>query len=212
MMMNLFNVFDPATNNILPNWIIIFFIIFMWPNYWMNNTPFTKLMKYINHSLLNEMNLIDKKMSLLIISLFSYIYMINLYGQIPHIFPFSSHLSFTLSLSLPFWISSMIKSLYYSMNLFFFNLIPSGTPLMMMPFMVLIEMTSILIRPITLSIRLMANMTSGHLMMSFISSLNLNILCITMMTMTQMIYLILEIFISIIQAYIFMLLISLYNN
>nr|CAL18255.1 ATPase subunit 6 [Xenos vesparum] len=201
MMMNLFSSFDPSTNLFSSNWVLTLFFISLWVNFWMKKSPIMMIFNTMEN-FLKKMVFMNK----VIFSVFMMVFISNFYGQMPHIFPLSSHLSFTMSLALPLWLSSMIKSCKF-MNLFFYKMIPASTPTALMPLMSLIELLSLMIRPVTLSIRLMANLTSGHLMMNFISSMNLMMNLEIMMELT---YLLMEMFISLIQAYIFVLLISLY--
>jgi len=93
------------------------------------------------------------------------------------------------------------------------HLVPAGSPAPLIPFLVLIETISILIRPLTLTVRLVANIRAGHIVMTLIANL-LRILTldhIFILTFAaSLFYILFEMFVSLIQAYIFTLLISLY--
>jgi len=84
-----------------------------------------------------------------------------------------------------------------------------------MPFIVIIESIRLIIRPLTLSIRLTANIIAGHLFLTFLGSSGLNIsnsLIFSILIFTQVLLYILEISVSIIQAYVFSILSTLYRR
>jgi len=100
------------------------------------------------------------------------------------------------------------------LNNLLIHLTPSGTPFILMPFVVIIESIRLLIRPLTLSIRLTANIIAGHLLLTLLGSsgINLNSSTILILVITQILLYILEISVSIIQAYVFSILATLYRR
>ena len=89
-----------------------------------------------------------------------------------------------------------------------------GTPLGLIPFLVVVERLRNVIRPMTLAIRLAANMTAGHLLMSLLGSscrILDNKVYFILMAMVIVVLLVLEISVAVIQAYVFILLSSLYS-
>lgn len=144
-------------------------------------------------------------------SLMVLIIYINVIGLFPYIFTNSSHLVITLSLGLPLWMGPIFYKILTHTNSFLSHLIPQGTPVSILLFIILVETISLLIRPITLSVRLAANIISGHLLITLLSNqaviiINIKILVI----LVQTILLILEFRISFIQAYVFTILSALY--
>nr|AFZ99012.1 ATP synthase 6 [Camponotus chromaiodes] len=218
MMMNLFSIFDPSTSMKLSlNWLSTSLIIFIFPfQFWLIPSRFIMLWNIIFKFLIKEFKIILKysMMNLIIfISLFFFIFINNILGLFPYIFTASSHLSFCLSLSLSMWISMMLFNIYFFLNDFFSHLTPQGTPFILMPFMVLIESISLIIRPLTLAIRLTANMIAGHLLLTLLGSSGLlinNLIIMIIMLLSQIMLFILEISVSIIQAYVFSILTTLY--
>nr|YP_010274807.1 ATP synthase F0 subunit 6 [Chrysopetalum debile]UJV31484.1 ATP synthase F0 subunit 6 [Chrysopetalum debile] len=149
--------------------------------------------------------------------LFSFIILINLLGLLPYVFSYSSHLIFTLSFGLPLWLGLIFSSITYAPTSFAAGLLPAGAPDWLNPFLVLVETLSNLVRPITLSFRLAANMSAGHIVLGLIgiyssAALFLSFYSFLFLFSIQVLYIIFELGICAIQAYIFCLLITLYSD
>lgn len=91
-------------------------------------------------------------------------------------------------------------------------LVPNGTPLVLMPFIVLIESIRIAIRPITLSVRLTANIVAGHLLLRLAGEGFERILSISVLFVCQTMLMALEVAVAAIQAYVFTVLVTLYSK
>lgn len=103
--------------------------------------------------------------------------------------------------------------MFNKFNKFITHLVPLGSPIFLSSFMVLIETVRNLIRPITLSVRLMANIIRGHLLIHLLSSLSLlNNLMFLITIPIIIVLIILETAVAIIQSFVFVTLISLYIN
>lgn len=101
----------------------------------------------------------------LIFTLFMIVLMGNMLGMIPYSFTYTSHIAVTMGLALSIFIMVTILG-FVRHGLHFFSLFsPAGVPLALKPLIIPIEILSYLIRPITLSVRLFANMMAGHLML-----------------------------------------------
>nr|UHA55324.1 ATP synthase F0 subunit 6 [Eriocampa ovata] len=222
MMMNLFSIFDPlsSTFNYSLNWISTMLGLMFLPQlYWYifsrTNVFIFLISKNIHQELKTLMGINSHKgSSLIFISLFYYIIFNNFLGLFPYIFTSTSHLTMSLSLALPLWLSFMLYGWLNNMNHMFAHLVPQNTPSLLMPFMVMIETISNLIRPITLSVRLTANMIAGHLLVTLLSSngIYLNTTSTFMLIIIQLLLLTLESAVAIIQSYVFMVLSTLYSS
>nr|AIW64947.1 ATP synthase F0 subunit 6 [Cyana sp. MT-2014] len=222
MMSNLFSIFDPSTNllNISLNWIsTILGILFIPYSFWLIPNRHYLLWNFILSKLHNEFKILLKNnyfqgSTFIFISMFSFILFNNFLGLFPYIFTSTSHLSLSLSISLPLWLSFMIYGWINNTQHMFTHLIPQGTLPILMPFMVLIETISNIIRPGTLAVRLTANMIAGHLLMTLLSSTgsSMNFYMIFLLIMIQILLLILESAVAVMQSYVIAILSTLYSS
>nr|YP_009732579.1 ATP synthase F0 subunit 6 [Idiocerus salicis]QHS71298.1 ATP synthase F0 subunit 6 [Idiocerus salicis] len=216
MMTNLFSTFDPCTGMLSLNWLSTILMFIMIPHkYWLVSNKNSILINNVIKILHQEMKLIMpyKGSTLLMMSMFMMIMYNNVMGLLPYIFTSSSHLIFSLSLALPMWISFMLYGWLNKTNSMFTHLVPSGTPGVLMPFMVMIETISNLIRPGSLAVRLTANMIAGHLLMSLLGSNSVS--SVILLSLTMMVFIVLMMFefaVAIIQSYVFMTLTTLYSS
>nr|QDH07389.1 ATP synthase F0 subunit 6 [Microcondylaea bonellii] len=132
--------------------------------------------------------------------------LLNFGGMIPGGCSVTTQLSVGLSLSLIWWFWPVLSGFCYNWKEFLAHLLPLGTPFILCPLMVLIESVSVLIRPITLAVRLVANITMGHLVLALMGD--------KLIGKTSVIvgaYVMFEFFVCGLQAYVFILLVSLYS-
>lgn len=158
-----------------------------------------------------------KGLSSLVTSVFIVVIIVNLLGLVPYCFRMSSHLVITLSLGLPMWLRLIISRFRFKPKTATAHFLPDGAPDWLNPFLVLIESSRILVRPLTLSFRLAANITAGHIVLSLLgvymaSAMFTHILSTTLLLFISSFYILFEVAICIIQAYIFCLLVSLYRD
>nr|YP_010526938.1 ATP synthase F0 subunit 6 [Dolbina paraexacta]YP_010952597.1 ATP synthase F0 subunit 6 [Dolbina tancrei]UXR12275.1 ATP synthase F0 subunit 6 [Dolbina paraexacta]WMQ52943.1 ATP synthase F0 subunit 6 [Dolbina tancrei] len=222
MMSNLFSIFDPSTNlfNLSINWMsTILGLMFLPYSFWLIPNRHFMIWNFILNKLHNEFKTLLKNnyfkgSTFIFISMFSFVLFNNFLGLFPYIFTSTSHLTLTLSISLPLWLSFMMYGWINNYQHMFAHLIPQGTPNILMPFMVLIETISNIIRPGTLAVRLTANMIAGHLLMTLLSSTgsNLSYIFILMLIIIQIMLLILESAVAIIQSYVIAILSTLYSS
>ena len=100
----------------------------------------------------------------LVFTLFSFILLGNLLGLFPYFFAFTSHIAVTLSLALFVFVFTTGVGFYTHGFGFLKFFVPAGVPGWLLPLLVPIEIISYLARPVSLSVRLFANMTAGHVM------------------------------------------------
>jgi F-type H+-transporting ATPase subunit a len=101
----------------------------------------------------------------LIFTVFMVVLMGNMLGMIPYSFTYTSHIAVTMGLALAIFLLVTILG-FVRHGLHFFTLFcPAGVPWALKPLIIPIEILSYLIRPVTLSVRLFANMMAGHLML-----------------------------------------------
>nr|AOY39634.1 ATP synthase F0 subunit 6 [Scolytinae sp. BMNH 1039996] len=220
MMTNLFSSFDPSTNIFSMNWFSsLLFIITLSPMYWLIPSRWNILWMSISKMIHNEFKILIKTSTfkgstLIFSSLFTMIMLNNFLGLFPYIFTSSSHMNFTLTLSLPLWLSFMIYGWTCNTKHMLAHLVPQGAPSPLLPFLVIIETISNIIRPGTLAIRLTANMIAGHLLLTLMgnSGPTLSLQLLNILILGQILLLTLESAVAVIQAYVFSILTTLYSS
>nr|YP_009051444.1 ATP synthase F0 subunit 6 [Henicorhina leucosticta]AAQ74206.1 ATPase subunit 6 [Henicorhina leucosticta]AAQ74208.1 ATPase subunit 6 [Henicorhina leucosticta]AAQ74210.1 ATPase subunit 6 [Henicorhina leucosticta]AAQ74212.1 ATPase subunit 6 [Henicorhina leucosticta]AAQ74214.1 ATPase subunit 6 [Henicorhina leucosticta] len=155
------------------------------------------------------------KWALILTSLMLFLLFTNLLGLLPYTFTPTTQLSMNLALAFPLWLATLLTGLRNQPSISLAHLLPEGTPTPLIPALILIETTSLLIRPLALGVRLTANLTAGHLLIQLISTAT-TVLFSTMPTISLLTLMILflltllEVAVAMIQAYVFVLLLSLY--
>lgn len=148
--------------------------------------------------------------------LFLILITLNLTGIVPYIFSTTTHLLFTFCFGPPLWLALIISSITHAPKAFAARLLPTGAPDWLTPPLVLIETLRALVRPITLSFRLAANLRAGHIILGLIGIYSacsvLTSIYGILLILIQVIYTIFELGICLVQAYIFSLLLSLYTR
>jgi ATP synthase subunit 6 len=143
---------------------------------------------------------------------FLFILIINFVGNVPIRLTPSLYYLFTFSLRFRIWLSLFISSIKVNTTAFLSHLLPFGAPLSLSLVLPLIEGLSQILRPLTLCVRLRTNLSAGHIML-FIFSYFTTLMAASsslFMGICLVILIILEGFISLLQAYIFVTLLSLY--
>nr|YP_007624740.1 ATP synthase F0 subunit 6 [Tachycineta meyeni]AEX37471.1 ATP synthase F0 subunit 6 [Tachycineta meyeni] len=173
------------------------------------------LTNLITKQLMTPLNKKGHKWALIMTSLMIFLLLINLLGLLPYTFTPTTQLSMNLALAFPLWLATLLTGLRNQPSISLGHLLPEGTPTPLIPALILIETTSLLIRPLALGVRLTANLTAGHLLIQLISTATM-VLFSTMPTISLLTLLILflltilEVAVAMIQAYVFVLLLTLY--
>nr|YP_009025144.1 ATP synthase F0 subunit 6 [Amaurornis akool]AHV78273.1 ATP synthase F0 subunit 6 [Amaurornis akool] len=187
-------------------------------NRWITNrfsTIQTWLMHLITKQLMIPLNKKSHKWALILTSLMMLLLIINLLGLLPYTFTPTTQLSMNMALAFPLWLATLLTGLRNQPSMSLGHLLPEGTPTPLIPALIMIETTSLLIRPLALGVRLTANLTAGHLLIQLISTAAIALLPITpsisiLTTSILLLLTILEVAVAMIQAYVFVLLLSLY--
>ena len=202
------------------NWLSILIVIFYFPQiYWLINSQisksFLKIIFFLKKELLAIFGEINIQGTIFLYTrIFFFIIFSNFIGLFPYIFTSTSHISLTLTLALPLWLGRIIISIIFQYNNLFAHLVPVGTPRFLIPVIVVIESVRNIIRPLTLSIRLAANIVAGHLLLTLLGSQGANLSFINLIVLFISLYLLLllEVAVACIQSYVFTILNSLYLN
>lgn len=214
-MNNLFSIFDPSTRFLLSiNWIslvifkIAFISIYFNSEIQLGFNRFNKLTLILVFSLHSEFKIpINEKVIPYSLGFFTWLFLfcstINFLGLTPYTFTPSRRISLTLSIAVCVWFFMEIGFVLKAIKRFLAHLVPSGTPDMLIPLIVVIELVRNFIRPITLSVRLAANIVAGHLLISLVNGGRLTIITTPAILLSGVVLMILEVSVAFIQGYVF---------
>nr|ATB18318.1 ATP synthase F0 subunit 6 [Proechimys guairae] len=193
-------------------------IMFPSPTRLINNRAIT-IQQWLIKLILKQMMLIHstkgRTWSLMLITLILFIGTTNLLGLLPHSFTPTTQLSMNLGMAIPLWAGAVLLGFRHKTKTSLAHFLPQGTPMILIPMLVIIETISLFIQPMALAVRLTANITAGHLLMHLIGGATSVLFSIsTPAALTTFIILLLlttlEFAVALIQAYVFTLLVSLY--
>nr|WNH37579.1 ATP synthase F0 subunit 6 [Etmopterus bigelowi] len=199
--------------------IMIPWLIFPTPtNRWLNNRLMTLQSWFINrftYQLMQPMNFGGHKWAVMLTTLMLFLITINLLGLLPYTFTPTTQLSLNMALAIPLWLTTVLIGVFNQPTIALGHLLPEGTPTLLTPILIIIETISLFIRPLALGVRLTANLTAGHLLMQLIATaafVLINIMPMVALITSLILFLltILEVAVAMIQAYVFVLLLSLY--
>nr|YP_010960501.1 ATP synthase F0 subunit 6 [Baldwinella aureorubens]WNH37904.1 ATP synthase F0 subunit 6 [Baldwinella aureorubens] len=185
---------------------------------WLANRVLTlqsQLMGQFTKQLLLPLNTGGHKWAALLTSLMIFLITLNMLGLLPYTFTPTTQLSLNLGLAVPFWLATVLVGLRNQPTHALGHLLPEGTPTLLIPVLIIIETISLFIRPLALGVRLTANLTAGHLLIQLIASAAFVLLPIMpvvglLTSIVLALLTLLEIAVAMIQAYVFVLLLSLY--
>nr|YP_009944152.1 ATP synthase F0 subunit 6 [Polioptila caerulea]QOD95996.1 ATP synthase F0 subunit 6 [Polioptila caerulea] len=173
------------------------------------------LINLITKQLMIPLDKKGHKWALILTSLMMFLLLSNLLGLLPYTFTPTTQLSMSLALAFPLWLATLLTGLRNQPSISLGHLLPEGTPTPLIPALILIETTSLLIRPLALGVRLTANLTAGHLLIQLISTATTILFstmpAVSLLTLVILFLLtLLEVAVAMIQAYVFVLLLTLY--
>jgi F-type H+-transporting ATPase subunit a len=167
---------------------------------------------FINNLIEGSIGHEGKKFFPLIFSLFTFILLCNCLGMTPYSFTSTSQIAVTLSLALIcFFTITLYAIIRNGIGGFIHMFLPSGVPLWMAPLIFIIEFFSFLIRPVTLSVRLFANMVAGHVLLKVIAGFVISLGLFGIFPLAFSVIMTgFELFVAVLQAYIFAILVCAY--
>nr|QOJ44777.1 ATP synthase F0 subunit 6 [Allobates granti] len=184
------------------------------PNRWSNLTG--RFVKRFTKSIFAPINMLGHKWALITTSIMVFLLGHNSLGLLPYSFTPTTQLSMNLGLAAPFWLATVLIGFRSYPHKSLAHLLPHGTPTLLIPFLIILETIGVLIRPVSLGIRLTANLTAGHLLIQLTAMAILPLYATSLFFFSISIYIllmllvILEMAVAVIQAYVFVLLLTLY--
>nr|UZH93526.1 ATP synthase F0 subunit 6 [Isthmomys pirrensis] len=218
---NLFSSFITPTMMGLPIVIVIIMLpsILLSPSKRLVTNRYFSFLCWLVKLITKQMMLIHtpkgRTWSLMLVSLMMFIGSTNLLGLLPHTFTPTTQLSMNLGMAIPLWAGAVILGFRHKLKSSLAHFLPQGTPISLIPMLIIIETISLFIQPMALAVRLTANITAGHLLIHLIGGATLVLMSISPPTATITFIIlalltILEFAVALIQAYVFTLLVSLY--
>nr|YP_009003948.1 ATP synthase F0 subunit 6 [Coilia grayii]AHI87710.1 ATP synthase F0 subunit 6 [Coilia grayii] len=222
MMLSFFDQFMSPTYMGIP--LIALAITLPWILYptptsrWINNRLLTLQGWSINRlsqQIFLPINQGGHKWAVLLTSLMIFLITLNMLGLLPYTFTPTTQLSLNMAFAVPLWLATVIIGMRNQPTAALGHLLPEGTPTPLIPVLIIIETISLFIRPLALGVRLTANLTAGHLLIQLIATAAFVLLplmpTVAILTATVLFLLtLLEVAVAMIQAYVFVLLLSLY--
>nr|AGA82652.1 ATP synthase subunit 6 [Coilia dussumieri] len=185
---------------------------------WVNNRLLTLqgwFINRLNQQIFLPINQGGHKWAILLTSLMIFLITLIILGLLPYTFTPTTQLSLNMAFAVPLWLATVIIGMRNQPTAALGHLLPEGTPTPLIPVLIIIETISLFIRPLALGVRLTANFTAGHLLIQLIATAAFVLLpmmpTVAILTATVLFLLtLLEVAVAMIQAYVFVLLLSLY--
>nr|QUJ18485.1 ATP synthase protein 6 [Pomacentrus lepidogenys] len=185
---------------------------------WLKNRVLTLQGWFVSgftQQIFQPINLGGHKWAIMLASLMIFLITLNMLGLLPYTFTPTTQLSMNMGFAVPLWLATVIIGMRNQPTHALAHLLPEGTPTPLIPILIMIETISLFIRPLALGVRLTANLTAGHLLIQLIATAALVLLPLmpTVAILTTILLLmltLLEVAVAMIQAYVFVLLLSLY--
>nr|WNH20703.1 ATP synthase F0 subunit 6 [Zapogon evermanni] len=199
--------------------LILPWILFPTPSSrWVKNRLLTLqnwFLKQFVYQLFLPINIGGHKWATILTSLMIFLISLNMLGLLPYTFTPTTQLSLNMGFAVPLWLATVIIGMRNSPTHALGHLLPEGTPTPLIPVLIIIETISLFIRPLALGVRLTANLTAGHLLIQLIATAAFVLLPLMptvaiLTTILLFLLTLLEVAVAMIQAYVFVLLLSLY--
>nr|QUJ18361.1 ATP synthase protein 6 [Stegastes planifrons] len=188
--------------------------------HWVTNRWLTLQGWFINNfvqQIFQPVNVRGHTWALILASLMIFLLSMNMLGLLPYTFTPTTQLSVNMAFAVPLWLATVLIGMRNQPTHALGHLLPEGTPVALIPVLIIIETISLFIRPLALGVRLTANLTAGHLLIQLIATAAFVLAPImtTVAALTAVLLLLLtllEVAVATIQAYVFVLLLSLYTQ
>jgi F-type H+-transporting ATPase subunit a len=216
MINSLFNIFDPSSYVAKTAWLLPASLLILKSSALFKSRNTGIALKFIILQIVEDdykSSLINNKKSTtsFILALFITILVLNVSSIYPHTFSVTRQAVPVILVTIPAWLAINVMSLKNDIKSIMSHLVPLGTPTPLINFIVLIEMTRNIIRPITLSIRLIANIVAGHLLLSLLGGATIAASHLVLLSIPACATLcMLELAVSFIQSYVLTTLLILY--
>ena len=226
MLSDIFSSFDEQNGNLVSSFFIWFFSLFFFfcliTVFWVGRTRFVSffslIVSYIWNQVSRRVGGNIRGFSFFISLFFFFLVFCNFLGLVPYVFRRTRHLIITFSIAIPFWFRLLLSSVFWNFVSFFSHFLPFGAPSFLNPFLVVVETVSVLVRPITLSVRLAANIGAGHIVIGLIGTyfvgaiFSFSLFSGFFLFLLEVFYFCFEFGICLVQGYIFSLLLVLYSD
>lgn len=179
------------------------------PGYWQSMTEM--FYGFVSNILDETMGTKGRKYFPFIFTIFMFIFMGNVIGMIPYTYTFTSQIIVTFGLAMiAFGMATLIGFIHHGFR-YFTLFVPKGAPVYMLPLIIPIEILSYLSRPVSLSVRLFANMMAGHTMLKVFAGFTvaLGIFGVAPLFVNTLLTAF-EILVAVLQAYVFTILTCIY--
>ena len=165
------SIYLPVSKHIFFTLILVIFLMFSVKQIFFSNKLqkiILILFNFVTSIIKDSISIKKYSFVLLFFVLFLFIFLSNILGMIPYSMTITSHLIITLYFSLAFFIGNNLIGICYHKEKFFVLFLPEGVPVIVIPFLILIEYVSYISRIFSLAIRLFANMLSGHILLKIL--------------------------------------------
>jgi ATP synthase subunit 6 len=151
-----------------------------------------------------------KNIIFIILTIWFIIFFSNIIGMIPYSFTLTAQVIIVLSISIPTFISLNLLGFSYHRHNLLYLILPAGAPLLLIPIITLIELIAYFIRALSLTLRLSANMISGHILIKILLYALLSTKFSFLLSLILVPIIALEFLVAFLQAYVFLLLLISY--
>jgi len=230
MITSIFEAYDARVFTIFPlyfPWSIVFIFLLYWIGVYTHQTTYSwggigdYIIFHLKANYLNFRGRPIRGLKFLLGGVFLSVIWVNIWGLIPYIFSCRRHIYWTLTIGFPVWLTFLAKSLWENSYFGWRYFLPAfcrvgGQPQYgIIASLVFLECISLLIQPVTLSIRLVANVGAGHLVLGLASSVLVSrsqYFSKTIIFFLIIGYAFFEIAVNVLQAYIFFILLLSYSS